>query len=113
MLFDLTFRDPRQIWDYQLQYTCWMNEKLVIHPDRNLISNIGFGAGATHTTEASWMTNLPTFPMLFPLRHPTSICQNSAADGFVINKLIEQDHPGFVKRLKGRLRLELDSLTRL
>jgi hypothetical protein len=112
MLFDLTFRDGRQIWDYQFQFTCWMNEKLVIHPDRNLISNIGFGAGATHTTETSWMTSLPTFPMPFPLRHPTSICQNAAADGFVIEKLIEQDHPGLIKRLKGRLLLELEALTR-
>jgi hypothetical protein len=111
MLFDLTFRNG-QTWDYQLQFACWLNEKLVIHPDRNLISNIGFGEQATHTTKTNWMASLPTVSMRFPLQHPTSFVQNSAADRFLIEKLIEQDHPGFFKRLNGRLHLELESIKR-
>jgi hypothetical protein len=111
MLFDVTFRNG-QTWDYQLQFACWLNQMLAIQPDRNLISNIGFGEQATHTSEASWVAGLATVSMRFPLQHPTSIVQNSAADRFVIEKIIEQDHPGFFKRLKGRLHLELESLKR-
>jgi hypothetical protein len=36
-------------WDYQWDFACWMQHGLSITPRINLISNIGFGAEATHT----------------------------------------------------------------
>src|SRR5262249_26525676 len=38
-------------WDYLWMLTCWAHHGLTIAPNVNLISNIGFGAGATHTHE--------------------------------------------------------------
>ena len=41
-------------------------------PRRNLISNIGFGADALHTTEpASPLADLPWEDLRFPLSHPS------------------------------------------
>lgn len=36
-------------WDYQWILTVWRNNGLVCRPTRNLVKNIGFGEGATHT----------------------------------------------------------------
>ena len=38
-------------WDYQLGLTNYFNNGLCIIPNYNLVSNIGFGYNATHTTE--------------------------------------------------------------
>jgi hypothetical protein len=40
-------------WDYQCNFTLWFNKGLTIIPNDNLISNIGFGIGATHTKNAN------------------------------------------------------------
>ena len=38
-------------WDYQWQYLCFVNSGLSCMPYVNLVENIGFGEGATHTTD--------------------------------------------------------------
>lgn len=47
-------------WDYQWIYTCWRHKGLSITPNRNLITNIGFGDNATHTTHLSNVARLKT-----------------------------------------------------
>ena len=37
-------------WDYQSAFAVWRNAGVVCTPRTNLVSNIGFGAGATNTT---------------------------------------------------------------
>lgn len=37
-------------WDYQWMLTIWANRGAVVRPVNNLVTNIGFGADATHTT---------------------------------------------------------------
>ena len=37
-------------WDFQWIYTCWTKGGLSVVPSVNLVENLGFGAGATHTT---------------------------------------------------------------
>ncbi|MEW5859289.1 MAG: glycosyltransferase family 2 protein, partial [Cyanobacteriota bacterium] len=39
----------RSCWDYQWLLACWLQHGLKIVPEVNLITNIGFGANATHT----------------------------------------------------------------
>lgn len=39
-------------WDYSWIFNSWDKELLTIHPAVNLVSNIGFGHDATHTTDA-------------------------------------------------------------
>jgi len=67
-------------WDYQWVFANWVEGRISIMPSRNLISNIGFGASATHTTGTSDVADLPVFGMEFPLTHPVGTFQNIRAD---------------------------------
>jgi hypothetical protein len=60
-------------WDYQWQYTCLKNNALAAVSSVNLISNIGFGVGATHTTEEDARFVVPATQLKFPLKHPISL----------------------------------------
>ncbi len=42
--------DSIDTWDYQWIYSIWNQKGLTIVPNKNLITNIGFGENATHTT---------------------------------------------------------------
>jgi hypothetical protein len=66
-------------WDYQWTFTMWFNNGLVILPNVNLISNIGFGVGATHTTSESEVANLKTYQLIIQ-EHPSKIIQHKVAD---------------------------------
>lgn len=82
-LFDKCYEDRnRKYWDYQWTFCCWAQNGLNIIPDRNLVTNIGFGnSGGSHFagTDCSF-GNLPLHEMDFPLRHPHVMIQNTAAD---------------------------------
>lgn len=67
-------------WDFQWAFTCMERGALAIIPNVNLVSNIGFGADATHTENVSRFSKIPTEPMEFPLVHPESIARNRIAD---------------------------------
>jgi hypothetical protein len=60
---------------------CWMQHGLTALPEVNLVSNVGFGAGATHTTNRTVSSAIPTEP-LGPLVHPGWVTQHLAADAF-------------------------------
>jgi hypothetical protein len=68
-------------WDYQWLFSCWTQEGLAIHPKVNLVSNIGFGDSATHTSDANnpW-ANLPIEKLSFPLDHPPFVIRDAIAD---------------------------------
>lgn len=60
-------------WDYQWTFTCLANGGLTALPNRNLVSNVGFGEDATHTTGASTAPKVdvgidPSFIPAFVLR---------------------------------------------
>jgi hypothetical protein len=68
-------------WDYQFQFTCWAHHGLGCVPAKNLITNIGFSADATHTLSAERPdANLPRLDISFPLRHPPFITRSVKAD---------------------------------
>lgn len=60
-------------WDYQWAYTNFLNHALAIVPCVNLIENIGFGPGATHTVSTRDLPNFSIEPMSFPIRHPPAM----------------------------------------
>lgn len=75
-------------WDYQWMYAIWKNQGKVISPWRNLISNIGYGADATHTPGyETHRMNLPTYAF-DNLKHPLKLKINANADEFTRYKLI-------------------------
>jgi hypothetical protein len=73
-------------WDYQWFFTCWTQSGLAIMPKVNLVSNIGFGEGATHTSDSNnlW-SNLPVESLSFPLEHPPFIIRDAFADHHLQN----------------------------
>jgi hypothetical protein len=79
-IFDAVHSGQIDTWDYQLTFACWMQNGLSILPNVNLVSNIGFTRDATHTTTAGPLSNLPTYSMPFPLRHPPYMVRDRAAD---------------------------------
>lgn len=82
VIFDRVFNGHIDTWDYQWTYTNLREGRLNIMPSVNLISNIGFGADATHTTSISNLENLPVQKMHFPLTHPIAILRNTRADHY-------------------------------
>lgn len=79
-------------WDYQWTYAVLSNSGLSILPNKNLISNIGFGPDATHTMDLdSQHSKLERENVSFPLKHPQFIVQDCFADEFTESKM-------FVKR---------------
>lgn len=75
-------------WDYSWNYSIWSNFGLSISPNKNLISNIGFGPQATHTKDTGLLSNLPTEEISFPLLHPKDIKPNKEADGVLLSKTV-------------------------
>lgn len=64
-------------WDYQATFSMWMKNGLSILPQKNLISNIGFGVDATHTsTKQLAFTTKP----ILPLHHNPAIIQDKKVD---------------------------------
>jgi hypothetical protein len=61
-------------WDYQWTLSQWIQNRLCIMPRVNLVSNIGFGDGATHTLQTeSNLANIPVNEIPFPLNHPANM----------------------------------------
>jgi hypothetical protein len=88
-------------WDYAWTFACWHHRCLAIHPEVNLVTNIGFGPGATNTDRAdSVFANLPTQPAAFPLRHPELIARDEEADRLLEDVMFS----GNLARLFGRIR---------
>lgn len=73
-------------WDFQWQYSVWINNGLGILPNKNLISNIGFNEDATHTlNNNSIMSNRESFDIKLN-NHPSEIYLNSVADLYEYNE---------------------------
>jgi len=88
-------------WDCQWTFAALINGMLQIVPNVNLISNIGFGPGATHTHEIGIHANMPTQAMQFPLVHPDFVLPDPNGDQFISD---DQIAPSFVERQLRKLR---------
>jgi hypothetical protein len=68
-------------WSAQWSYACIARDALAITPNRNMISNVGFGADATNAKEDPLgIANRPLEGIGFPLEHPDSIEADEQAD---------------------------------
>lgn len=85
----------KHIWDKQWLLSVRKRKGLAILPNVNLVSNIGFGEGATHTSEITENLNLPTQEMVFPLIHPKIVLRHIFADYFSYCNIYE----GSLKKL--------------
>ena len=79
-IFEKTFQGKIDTWDYQWVFANWIEGRINVIPNVNLISNIGFGEGATHTVTLSSLANMLTASIVFPITHPVGILRNLTAD---------------------------------
>lgn len=90
-VWDRYHKKIKNSWDGQWAFSCIANNGVCINPIINMVSNIGFGSNATHTKESTWVANLPTQEMVFPLVHPTEIIVNHQADAFTFRNVLNID----------------------
>jgi hypothetical protein len=81
-VFEDTYERRIDTWDYQWIYSAWLHGMVSLVPNRNLVKNIGFGPGASHTPAHDPYANDPLESIAFPLDHPSSVVRNSRADRF-------------------------------
>src|SRR3954447_15630451 len=68
-------------WDAQWAYVALSRGLLAINPNRNLITNIGFGQDATNATDdPAGIGGRPLEEISFPLDHPPEVRRNAEAD---------------------------------
>ena len=80
-IFDETYGEKNSSWAYRWTFSAWTHGALTILPNVNLVSNIGFGATATHTLiRYRSGAALPVRPMEFPLKHPPACVRDEDAD---------------------------------
>lgn len=90
----LDLPQPPDVWDYQWEYTIARHHGLYIVPAVNLVGNIGFGNGSTHTHDSNDMMGaVPARDLAFPLRHPAQVAQDRKRDNRRFNEF-------FLSRLK-------------
>jgi hypothetical protein len=78
-LYDGLHAGPPSTWDFQWGYAKIVQSLLSIIPRQNLIRNIGFGPGATHTTEGVPSTRR-LGSITFPLSHPGCVLPDTGFD---------------------------------
>ena len=84
----------KSYWDFQMQIHLFRSNAFTIHPERNLITNIGFDAEGTHTiNNDDQRGGQPVFPIL-PLTHPSNQVIDKKRDAFCWAKAQSR---GFIK----------------
>ena len=106
--FSCTYDGKIDTWDHQLTFAIAVNGGLCIVPDRNLVSNIGFGADATHTKQGSRFAEVPVETMKFPLCHPPFLIRDVTADERTENE--QYSTPSLLIKILRKLRSLLNAL---
>lgn len=83
-IFESVFNSVIDTWDYQWLYACWSQSGLSILPNSNLVSNIGFGLDATHTTSKSSLSRLSVTD-IWDIKHPKFIIRDRNADYYTFD----------------------------
>ena len=72
----------KSYWDYQMQIHLFRKSAMTIHPQCNLVSNIGFDGAGTHTLNRhDNRGNREVFPIL-PLTHPAQQVVDKQRDAY-------------------------------
>lgn len=81
--FQSIYDNSFDTWDYQLVFACWVQSGLIILPNINLVSNIGYGPEATHSkTIITEFANMPVESMSFPMKHSEFTIRDVKADRY-------------------------------
>jgi hypothetical protein len=81
-LFDRVRAGEIDSWGYPWVLSCWLQNGLTALPNVNLVTNVGFGADATHTTDAN--TAGPPTSSLDDFLPPDFVLPHAEADTFTL-----------------------------
>jgi hypothetical protein len=81
-IFSRMYRRRIDTWDYQWLFASWLNGRVAVVPQDNLVTNIGFGDLAHHTRTVSRAANMPASELAFPLKHPEAVLPDHEADRY-------------------------------
>ncbi|MEM9474852.1 MAG: glycosyltransferase family 2 protein [Pseudomonadota bacterium] len=99
-IFETTYRGYVDTWDFQWIYSCWKEGGLTVAPSQNLVSNIGFSADATHTTEMDPMlSELPLRELPQQIGSPVAISSHKKADRYTGRYWFKETLPNAAKSL--------------
>jgi hypothetical protein len=99
--FENVYHGKIDTWDYQWSFCNRLNGRISVMPNVNLISNIGFGINATHTTSESEFSNMPIEKIDFPLKHPVSIFSSRILDRLFNSRAMQ---PTLSQRVKNKIK---------
>jgi hypothetical protein len=80
--FDAVREGRIDSWAGRWTYSCWRNDGIAAVPNRNLVTNVGYGPRATHTKARTVFLSMPTASVPFPLIHPERIEVHGERDRF-------------------------------
>lgn len=82
-IFDSVYKQKIDTWDYQWNACVWFYKGLTITPNKNLVTNIGFGPDATHTKDAKdKYKSSREAQKILPLKHTDKIIRDEKADEY-------------------------------
>ena len=97
-------------WDFQWVFACWSQSGLIICPNINLVSNIGYGADATHSKSiVSDFANIPIESMSFPMQHSKFTICDAKADRYSQGSMKQWTRIGQILINPSRLKLIFDN----
>lgn len=115
-LFDRVHAGEINTWDFQWVAAAWRKGTLTVTPQRNLVTNIGFGPDATHTRRPNTKMTVPISPLnCEALQHPDNVAADQEADRhafwnvFYSNKV----KSSWRSKVRGKLATKIKSLFRL
>lgn len=87
IIFDQVHEGKIDTWDYQWLFTCWLNNGFSIIPNVNLVSNIGFGSDATHTTDITHQSYMLPISDIWHIKHPPLVIRHIDADAYTFDHI--------------------------
>ena len=86
-IFEKTYKNNIDTWDYQWHYAINKNHGLVCIPCKSLVKNIGFGKEATHTQKVELSRQKVNRKEInFPLIHPFCLFPYLAYEKYLLNR---------------------------
>ena len=101
-IFQSAYENKVNSWFYPWFFSCRVHSGFGIFPEKNLVSNIGFGMAGTHTIDQNNpYANLCLEKLDLPLVHPPFMIHNKKADKYTQNTRFS---PSLVLRIQRKLK---------
>ena len=84
--FELVYTNRKDTWDIQWMYTVSIHHGMSVIPNSNLVSNIGFESGATHTFNQTDPMANRSVHTIGQIIHPSTISPHTDADAYTFKK---------------------------